>query len=172
MKKTALLTMVMAFIAISFNASAQTPKKAPLSPPDTVKATIKSGADITIAYSQPSIKGRTIGNEIAPWGKVWRTGANNATTIELSKDVAVEGKALPAGKYSIYSIPGEKEWVVIFNKTWKQWGTNYTEADDALRVIVKTGKAKTFTEQLKFAIDPKGKVSFTWGDKLMAFTVK
>jgi hypothetical protein len=127
---------------------------------------------ITIDYSQPSVKGREIGKDIAPYGKVWRTGANEATVFEVSKDVMVEGKALPAGKYGLYSIPGKEEWVIIFNKTWKQWGTNYTEADDALRVNVKPGKAPAFTERMTFNVDKSGKVSLLWGNEEVDFSVQ
>ena len=173
MKQLFKLFAVTGLILTAFTASAQQPaKKAPASPADTVKATIKGGAAIEVAYSQPAVKGRTIGNDIAPYGKVWRTGANNATTITLSKDVKVEGKALAAGKYAIYTIPGEKEWVIIFNKGVKNWGTVYKEDEDVLRVTVKTEKAPAFVEQFKFMIDAAGKVSFAWGDKLAAFSVK
>jgi len=173
MKQLFKLFAVTGLILTAFTASAQQPaKKAPASPADTVKGTTKGGVAIEVAYSQPAVKGRSIGNDIAPYGKVWRTGANNATTITLSKDIKVEGKALAAGQYAIYSIPGEKEWVIIFNKGVKNWGTKYEESEDVLRVTVKTGKTKEFVERFKFAVEPAGKVSFSWGDKLVAFAVK
>ncbi|CAM3640019.1 DUF2911 domain-containing protein [Mucilaginibacter galii] len=172
MKKLLKLSLIAGFMITAFSASAQTPKKAPLSPPDTVRTTTKKGVAIEVAYSQPSVKGRTIGTDIAPYGKWWRTGANNVTTITFSKDVKVEGKALAAGKYALYTIPGEKEWVLMFNKDITSWGTKYVEADDVLRVTVKTDKAPAFVEQMKFMVDPAGKVSFAWGDKLVAFTVR
>lgn len=174
MKKLFLFTLIAGCLFTVFNASAQKMDKSKRpSPPDTVKGTIKNDITIQIDYSQPGVKGRVVGGpEIATYGKIWRTGANEATVFEVSKDVKIEGKDLPAGKYGLYSIPGEKEWVIIFNKTWNQWGTKYTEADDALRVTVKTEKAPAFTERLKFAIDPSGKVSFMWGDKLVVFKVK
>src|SRR6476620_9133225 len=86
---------------------AQTDKSKRPSPPDKVSETLKSGVVVSVDYSQPSVKGRTIGKEIAPYGKVWRTGANEATVFEVSKDVTINGKTLPAGKYGLYSIPGE-----------------------------------------------------------------
>lgn len=172
MKKLVVLMLLAIGSLGVFKASAQADKSKRPSPPDTVSATLKSGVKVTVAYSQPAVKGRTIGSDIAPYGKVWRTGANEATTIEFSKDVKVEGKALPAGKYSLYSIPGADEWVIIINKTAMQWGTVYEEGKDALRVTLKTGKSAAFAERLKFTIEPAGKVSFVWGDKLVAFTVK
>lgn len=142
------------------------------SPPAKVSETTSNGVTITIDYSQPSVKGRTIGKDIAPYGKVWRTGANEATVFEVNKDVKVEGKPLPAGKYGLYSIPGENQWVIIFNKTWKQWGTEYKEGDDALRVTVKPSKAPKFTERMTFNIDKSGKVTLMWGDHQASFNVK
>lgn len=143
------------------------------SPPAKVSETLSSGATVTIDYSQPSVKGRTIGKEIAPYGQVWRTGANEATVFEVSKDVTVEGKPLPAGKYGLFTIPNENEWVIIFNKTWKQWGAyEYKDADDALRVSVKPGKAPKAHEKMTFNIDKGGKVSLLWGEKEVDFAVK
>ncbi|HYK76477.1 MAG TPA: DUF2911 domain-containing protein [Daejeonella sp.] len=142
------------------------------SPPAKVSETIASGAVITIDYSQPSVKGRTIGKEIAPYGEVWRTGANEATIFETSKDIQVEGKTLPAGKYGLYSIPREKSWTIIFNKIWNQWGTDYNEAEDQLRVVVKPLKSKKFTEKMTFEIAKNGKISLWWGNKEVDFRVK
>jgi len=157
---------------LTLTACGQGDKSQRPSPPAKVSETISSGAVVSIDYSQPSVKGRKIGSELAPYGKVWRTGANEATVFETSKDVKVEGKALAAGKYSIYSIPGEKEWVIIFNKKWKQWGTQYTEADDAIRVNVKSEKSDSFTEKMTFTISKNGKVSLMWGDVQVDFKVE
>ncbi|RZM18573.1 MAG: DUF2911 domain-containing protein, partial [Pedobacter sp.] len=99
-------------------------KPAPASPPATASQTLSNGTQVTINYAQPAIKGRTIGNEIAPYGKLWRTGANAATQFEVNKAVKVNGKALAAGKYALFSIPGEQEWTIIINKTWNQGGTS------------------------------------------------
>ena len=144
------------------------------SPPAVAKETTGTGVTITIDYSQPSVKGRTIGKDLEPMaGKVWRTGANEATVFEINKDAKVEGKALPAGKYGLFTIMDGDDWTIIFNKTWKQWGAfNYKEGDDALRVKVKGGKAKAFAEKMSFNVDKSGKVSLLWGDQQVAFTVK
>jgi hypothetical protein len=175
MKKIFLFAFIAGCLFTAFNASAQMKtedKSKRPSPPDSVMVTTGSGVTISVNYSQPAIKGRTIGKEIAPYGKVWRTGANEATVFTVSKDVMIDGKALPAGKYGLYSIPGENEWVIIFNKTWNQWGTKYVEGEDALRITVKTMKAPTFTERLKFMVDKSGKVSFVWGNDMVSFKVK
>jgi len=104
-------------------ACGQEDKSKRASPPAQAKETISSGATVTINYSQPSVKGRTIGKDLEPMpGKVWRTGANEATTFEVSKAVKIEGKDLPAGKFALFTISGDSEWTIIFNKTANQWG--------------------------------------------------
>jgi len=106
------------------------------SPAKTASAKI-AGSDITVSYSSPSVKGRTIWGDLVSYDKVWRTGANEATTFETSMDVNVEGKTLAAGKYSVFTIPGEKEWAIIFNSDADQWGAyKYKEDKDVLRVTV------------------------------------
>ena len=158
---------------VTLGVKAQDDKSKRPSPPAKVTETISSGTVITIDYSQPSVKGREIGKEIAPYGKVWRTGANEATTFEVSKDVKVEGKALPAGKYGLFTIPNKEEWVVIFNKTPNQWGAyKYAEADDVLRVNVKAAKAPQFTERMTFNVAKSGKVSLMWGNEQVDFSVQ
>ena len=172
MKKMLLFSLVATTLFSSVTTSAQDDKSKRPSPPAKATATTKSGNTVTIHYSQPSVKGRTVGKDIAPYGKVWRTGANEATVFEITKDAKIEGKhALPAGKYGLYSIPGEKSWTIIFNKTWKQWGTNYKEADDALRVEVTPSKSPQMTEQMTFKVGDDGKVVMMWGNTQVAFTV-
>jgi hypothetical protein len=170
MKKLLLLSVI-ALVAMGVQAQQGDKSKRP-SPPAKVSETTSKGVTITIDYSQPAVKNREIGKEIAPFGKVWRTGANEATVFEVNKEVKIEGKDLPAGKYGLYSIPGKDEWVFIFNKTWNQWGTNYKEGDDALRVKVKPGKAPQFMERMTFRIDKNGKVSLLWGDHEASFKVQ
>ncbi len=163
---------MVAVMFTTLKVSAQQDKSKRPSPPAVVKETLSSGAAVMIDYSQPSVKGRTIGKEIAPYGKVWRTGANEATIFEVSKAVKVDGKALPAGKYALHSIPGEKEWTLIFNKKWQKSGTEYNEAEDALKIKVKPAKAASFTEKMTFTVDKGGKVALIWGDIQVPFTVK
>ncbi len=170
MKKLIVFTMI-AGLFTSLNSSAQQDKSKRPSPPDKVTQTLASGAVISIDYSRPSIKGRSM-DVLAPAGKVWRTGANEATVFETSKDVTIQGKKLPAGKYSLYTIPGSKQWTIIFNKTWNQWGTVYKVADDALRVNVKPGKSDKFTEMMTFSIAKNGKVSLLWANTRVDFKVQ
>ena len=174
MKQIIALVAITAFSFSALSTHAQDDKSKRPSPPALVKQVIKSGAEVSIDYSQPSVKGRTIGKDLEPKdGVVWRTGANEATVFETSKDLKIAGKTLPAGKYGLFSISGKDSWTIIFNKTWKQWGAfTYKEADDALRISVKPQKAATFAEKMTFTIDKKGTVTLLWGDNKIAFTVE
>jgi hypothetical protein len=142
-----------------------------LSPEATVKANIK-GVEIEIQYCRPSARGRKMVGGVDPYGKVWRTGANKATSISFDKNVMVEGKNLPKGKYGFFTIPGENEWTIIFNKTYDQWGAyDYDEKQDVLRVVVKAKKSPSFVQT--FTITPgKDNISLIWENFIVAFTVK
>lgn len=132
------------------------PAKRP-SPAATASGQI-GDATVTVMYSSPAVKGRTIWGDLVPYGEVWRAGANEATTVEFSKDVTVEGQPLAAGKYSFYAMPGEDEWTVIFNKATGQWGTKYNEQEDAVRVQVKPVKSADMHEQLTYKVNDNGLV--------------
>lgn len=155
-----LLLTLLALIITTLLWSQEDKSKRP-SPPATATGTV-SGATITIDYSSPGVKGRKIWGGLVPYDKVWRAGANEATLFSTSKDIMVEGKKLPAGKYSLYAIPGEKNWVFIFNSKTGQWGVKDDEstteepANDVLRVTVKPEKSSAFNERMKFVIDKKG----------------
>ncbi|MCB2380068.1 DUF2911 domain-containing protein [Hymenobacter sp. BT635] len=133
-------------------------KPAPASPAATATGKI-GAATVTVKYGSPSVKGRPIYGSLVPYGQVWRAGANEATTVEFSKDVMVQGKKLPAGTYSLFTIPTEKDWTVIFNKTAKQWGAyKYDEKQDALRVTATPRKAPAMTESLVYDVTKDGLV--------------
>ena len=121
-----------------------------------------AGANITINYSSPAVKGRTIWGELVPYDKVWRAGANEATIFQTDKPIKVEGKALPAGKYSLFAIPNEKEWTIILNSQTGQWGikdngeANRVPESDVLTVKVKPIKISGMRERLAYTIGSKG----------------
>lgn len=169
-----LLLLALATTSTLFACGQNEDKSKRPSPPATVKETLSNGTVISIDYSQPSVKGRTIGKDLEPKdGQVWRTGANEATIFEVSKAVKVEGKDLPAGKYALFTLSGDSEWTIIFNKTWNQWGAfDYKEADDALRVKAKATKSSKFAEKMTFSIAKSGVVSLWWGDKEVTFKVQ
>ena len=167
MKKVSMLLFV--FCASLLAVEAQDNK--PLSPKETVTAKI-DGVETEIVYCRPSARGRKMIGGKEPYGKVWRTGANAATTIEFDKPVKIEGKSLPAGKYALFTIPNEDEWTIIINKDFNQQGAyNYDEKKDVLRVNVKPKKTDQFVET--FTITPeKDKVSMKWENTEVAFKVQ
>ena len=138
-----------------------------------------NGANISIKYSSPSVRERAgkIWGTLVPYGKVWRAGANQATVLETDKDITVEGKALPAGKYSIYAIPGESEWTIIINSQTGPWGitrqqeTTADPAKDVLRVTVKPAKSATMNERLVYTINANGFV-LSWENLDVPVSIK
>lgn len=143
----------------------------PKSPPETATGMINE-ATIKINYGSPSVRGRKIWGELVPFGKVWRAGANEATTFETDKLITIEGTTLPAGKYSFFIIPNEKECIVIFNKEAKQWGANkYDQKEDQLRVAVKPKNSKSITEKLVYTIN-SNEVILSWDNWNIGFEVK
>ncbi len=168
MKKLNLLFVLLCFALLNTEVQAQ---EKPLSPKETVKGKV-GGVDTEIVYCRPSAKGRKMIGEKDPYGKVWRTGANQATTIEFDKAVKIEGKDLPAGKYALFTIPNEKEWTIIINKNYNQMGAySYDQKDDVLRVNVKARKLPRFVET--FTITPaKDHISLKWENTEVAFKVK
>lgn len=131
------------------------------SPPATASGKINN-ATISISYGSPSVKGRTIWGGLVPYGKIWRAGANEATTFSTDKDIIIEGKSLPTGKYSLFALPDKDEWVIIFNKAANQWGAyNYDSEQDALRVTVKPRRSEIMNERLLYSITDQG-FSLKW----------
>ncbi|MEO6328522.1 MAG: DUF2911 domain-containing protein [Ginsengibacter sp.] len=176
MKKVLTIALIAAGMLTSNYGAAQNndDKSKRPSPPASVSQKITSGAVITINYSQPSVKGRTMGKDLEPMdNKVWRTGANEATTFETDKNVTVQGKELGAGKYGLFTIFNGDDVTVIFNKTWNQWGAfKYQESDDVLRANTKGAMADSPSEKLTFTISPAGLVTLLWGAKRVEFSVK
>jgi len=103
------------------------------SPPASAQCKFADGKTITLDYSSPRAKGRKIFGGVVPFDKEWRTGANEATTFVTTADLTVGGTAVPAGKYTLYTLPGEKSWKLIINKQTGQWGTEYDKQQDLLR---------------------------------------
>lgn len=147
-----------------------------VSPNATVTQTV-GVTDITIAYGRPSVRGRTIFGELVPYDQVWRTGANEATTITFENDVQVEGEPLEAGTYSLFTIPRRSaSWVLIFNEQANQWGAyNYDQEQDVLRVQVEPREAPP-QELLTFSFEDVDETSATvvirWADVAVPFDVQ
>ena len=169
--KRQLITLLLLATAVSFQALAQDQKTKRPSPATTAEGTI-GGAKIKIEYSAPSARGRKMLGGKEPYGEVWRTGANEATTIEFDKAVKIEGKDLAAGKYELFTIPSTDEWTIIFQKYGKQWGAySYKIENDVLRVDVKPGKTDATVETFNIAIG-KDDVELKWENTFVAFKVK
>jgi len=128
------------------------------------------GVEVTVEYGRPKVKDREIWGGLVPYGKVWRTGANEATTITFSQDVKVEGQMLAAGTYGLFAIPSESEWTIAFNSVAQQWGAfDYDKSKDVLRVTVKP-QASEHVEEMTFEVG-NGAVTLGWEKLAVSFSV-
>lgn len=150
---------------------AQQDKSKRPSPPKQVSETV-DGIKVTIDYSSPAVKNRTIFGGLESFGKVWRAGANEATWIEVSDDVTINGENLPKGKYAFFIIPREsQEWTIIFNSKWDQWGAyNYDKSLDVLQVAVKPQEID-HTERLEYTVSKEGETAMNWSTTSVLFTI-
>ena len=176
MKRTIFLKTLSVFVFTAFFCLAGYAQNPPASPP--AKATGKIGdANITIDYSAPSVKGRKIFGGLEAYGKPWRAGANRATILETDKQITIEGKTLPAGKYSLFLTPGENEWTVILNSETGQWGikrggeANRDPAKDVVTATVKPVKSSTLTEQLAYSVNNNG-ITMKWENVEVPISIK
>jgi hypothetical protein len=126
--------------------------QAPKSPHETTKATI-DGAAISVTYGRPSVRGRKIMGALVPYGTVWRTGADEATTLTTDKAIQIGGTSVPAGTYTLYTLPGESAWQLIVNKQTGQWGTEYDQKQDLARIPLKKNATAAPVEQLTISVD-------------------
>ena len=171
MKNSIFFTFSLLVLMISTPSFAQEDKTIRPSPPAEAKGMIDS-VHISINYSSPSVKGRQVWGSLVPYGQVWRTGANEATVFETNKALIIEGQKLPAGKYALFSIPGEKEWTIIFNSTWNQWGSfKYDATKDVLRIKANAEHSPVFHERMLFEI--KGNtIVLSWENLMVSFKAK
>jgi len=147
-----LATLAVAGIALR----AQQDKASRPSPPAKAECKI-DGKTVTADYSSPRAKGRKIFGSLVPYGQVWRAGANEATTLVTSGDINIGGKAVPAGKYTIFAIPAEDKWTLVISKKTGEWGTAYPGPDnDLARVDMKVSKTSAPVENFTIAFDQKG----------------
>lgn len=141
-----LIGAFLVFITISdLSAQERQTERVMVSPNASVSQTIGL-TDILVTYGRPAVRDREIFGGLVPFGQVWRTGANEATVVVFPEDVRVQGEMVPAGTYSLYTVPGEQEWTVIFNNL-VSWGTQYDEAEDFLRVLASPEESH-FVEQM------------------------
>ncbi len=142
-----------------------------VSPHETIDATI-GGKKVSITYGRPSLKGRkAVGGELVPFGKVWRTGADEATVLTTEADLMIGDLAVPAGSYALFTLPSETGWKLIVNKTSKQWGAfSYKDADDLGRTDMKVGKTAA-VEQFTISLTG-GVLKLEWENTSASVDVK
>ena len=170
--KRVLVTLISLLFPVLAQAQVDLPRPSP-------KASLTQTVGLTqvkIDYNRPSVRGRQIWGALVPWGEVWRTGANEATRIEFSDDVTINGQKLAKGTYSFHTIPGENEWTLIFNSVADQWGSySYDPAKDALRVKATPKKAPHSHESMLFAIpavaNDSAEVHLAWENVVVPFTI-
>ena len=127
------------------------------SPHADVTATL-AGKKLTVSYGRPYVKGRAIFGGLVPWGEVWRTGADEATTFTTEADVVIGGLKVPKGKYALFTIPTEKQWTLVLNKTAEQWGAfKYDATQDLGRVPMTVASVAKPVEQFTIEMVPAGK---------------
>src|SRR5258708_32637048 len=127
------------------------------SPPAKAECKLQGGKGITIDYSSPRAKGRKIFGALVPYGQIWRAGANESTTFVVGSDVTVGGKAVPAGSYTIFTIPGEDKWTLVISKKTGEWGTAYPgPGNDLARVDMKVSKLPSAVEDFSISFGPGG----------------
>jgi len=141
-----------------------------VSPPAQATGTI-AGATITIDYGQPSVKGRTIWGDLVPYNKLWRTGANEATTFMTDKDIVIGDASVPPGKYALFTIPSEDSWTLILNTEWEQWGGyDYNDSMDVARITLTPEMMTENTEKLTFEVNEA--VVMKWADLSLTLPVQ
>ncbi|MDH4069869.1 MAG: DUF2911 domain-containing protein [Ignavibacteria bacterium] len=149
----------------------ETPRASPLGKIEQAVGVMK----VSVEYSRPGVKGRKVFGELVPFGQVWRTGANEATKITFSDDVMVEGSPVPAGTYSLYTVPGETEWTIIINKALN-WGDQHDPKEDVVRFTVKPMKTGRMIETLTISVgdvkDDGAMVYLAWENTLVRFGLK
>jgi len=149
-KKVAFLTLF-AFVA-TVAGFAQKP-----SPPESATCDLGAGKSVKTNYSSPRMKGRKIYGELVPFGQVWRTGANEATTFVASSDVTVGAKSVPAGNYTIFTVPTAGKWTLIINKKTGEWGIPYKyESDELARIDMKVSKLPSPVENFTISYEKSG----------------
>ena len=155
MKKTAVVLLFI--LSITLFAAAQQDKSKRPSPPAQAQCKLPDGKTITTDYSSPRAKGRQIFGGLVPYNEVWRTGANEATTFVTTANLSVQGKDVPAGSYTIFTVPAQDKWTLIINKKTGEWGIPYHyESDELVRVPMQVGKTSGPVENFTINYDQGG----------------
>ncbi|MBV8477009.1 MAG: DUF2911 domain-containing protein [Acidobacteria bacterium] len=155
MMKVAVFTTL--FLSATILAAGQQDRSKRPSPPATAQCKFSDGKSIKVDYSSPRARGRKIFGDLVPYGKVWRTGANDATSLMTDANLTSGGKDIPAGNYTIFTIPNADKWTLIVNKKTGEWGIPYKyEADELARIDMSVSKTPALVENFAIAFDQKG----------------
>jgi Protein of unknown function (DUF2911) len=148
----------------------------PASPPGEAALKFDDGKTVSIQYSRPSMRGRKIFGGLVPYNEVWRTGANAATNLKTDVGLTIGGASVPAGSYTLYTLPGAASWKLIVNKQTGQWGTEYNQSQDLARVDMKVGQRASPLEEFTISFDKTGANSATlkleWDTAVASVDVK
>ena len=158
--KRNLAIAVIALFALTTLVSAQQDKSKRPSPPASAQCKFSDGKTVNVDYSSPRAKGRKIfgaGDALVPNGKIWRTGANEATTFVADTNLSVGGKDVPAGSYTIFTVPNSDSWALVISKKTGEWGTDYPgEKEDLARIPMSVSKTAAPVENFTISFDQKG----------------
>ena len=133
------------------------------SPPANAQCKFSDGKSIKVDYSSPRVKGRKIFGDLVPYGQVWRTGANEATTFVTDTNLSIEGKDVPAGNYTLFTIPNQDKWTLIISKKTGEWGTDYPgPSNDLARVDMKVSTLPSPVENFTISFDKAGNMNIDW----------
>jgi len=156
-KKLAIGAALVAVLALAWVVVAQQDKSKRPSPPAQATFDLGGGKTVTIDYSSPRAKGRKIYGELVPFGQVWRTGANEATTLVTAADLNVGGTTVPAGSYTLFTIPNKDKWTLIVSKKTGEWGTDYPgQSNDLARVDMKVSTLPSSVENFTISFEKAG----------------
>jgi Protein of unknown function (DUF2911) len=156
-RKLAVVASLAVLLVTAFVVLGQQDKSKRPSPPAQAKFDLSGGKSITIDYSSPRAKGRKVYGGLVPFGQVWRTGANEATTLVTTADLNVGGTTVPAGSYTIFTVPNEDKWQLVISKKTGEWGTDYPGAsNDLARVDMKVSKLPSPVEDFTISFDKAG----------------
>jgi hypothetical protein len=166
-------------LSFAILASAQQDKSKRPSPPAQAQCKLPDGKTITVDYSSPRLKGRKVGGEVAPFGEIWRTGANEATTFVTTANLSVAGTDVPAGSYTIFTIPEQDKWTLIISKVTGEWGVPYKDeykSQELARVPMQVSKTSAPVENFTISFDQSGgcTLQLSWGNTMASakFTQK
>jgi hypothetical protein len=169
------MSALVALITLSTLSLAQD-KKPPASPPGQASFTFADGKTISIDYSRPSMRSRKIFGGLVPYDQVWRTGANAATSLKTDVDLDIGGATVPAGSYTVYTLPGMNSWKLIINKQTGQWGTEYSQGQDLARIPMKVTQRSSGLELFTISFDKTGGASavlkLEWENTIASVDVK